>query len=639
MNFRCFLPTPAITLFKVLDSRLLVCCLCLVTLSSADSAVVRVEIVERSDLGKTGYEQIVGRLHFEIDPAQPGNAMIADVGLAPVNAAGRVSFSADLRIMKPKDPARSNGAAWVEIPNRGGRASLGSWITQHGFTVLNVGWEFDVPKAADKMCFEVPSARNHDGSSIRGVVSASFTPDKRTDEQTLTDLENYPPVNAEGPESRLIVRSRMAYPGGTEVARDSWSLDGKRIRLKGGFEPGKTYEISYLADAPPVAGLGYAAIRDAVAWLKHAPDSPAPVKHAYAFGSSQCGRFLRDFLYLGFNTDEENRPALDGVVAHIAGAGRLVLNRRWATPRSQGTFYTASYPFADTAQIDPVSGHAEGVLENPRVKVAPRIFYINTDTEYWGGGRVAALTHTDPAGTKDIDFPSNVRSYFLAGTQHGPAGFPPTAQADGAPLANPVNANPVTMALRMAMHRWVAEGVEPPPSVYPKLGDGTLVPVAEVRFPKVPGMGDPKTLKAGGRLSNPLWPDGAGEGAELPLLVPQVDADGNDLAGIRVPDVAVPLGTATGWVFRPESMGSPHELVPLRGAWIPFAATKIRREATHDPRPALEERYDSKETYLAKVKDVLQKLIAQRFLTEEELDPQMKQAGERWDWVMRSPAP
>ena len=607
--------------------------------SNSEAAVVRVEVTERSDLGQTGYEQIVGRLHFEIDPAQPRNAVIADVGLAPVNAAGRVSFSSDLRVLKPKDPARSNGAAWVEIPNRGGKAALSPWITQQGFTVLNVGWEFDVPRQADKLRIEVPAARNPDGSAIRGVVSATFTPDKPADEQTLTDLADYPPVNADGPDSRLVVRTRMAYPAGTEVPRESWSLEGKRLRLRGGFELGKTYEVSYLAEAPPVAGLGYAAIRDAVAWLKHAPDSPAPVKHAYAFGSSQCGRFLRDFLYLGFNTDEQERPTLDGVIAHIAGAGRLVLNRRWATPRSQAAFDTSSYPFADTAQADPVSGHAEGILKNPRVKHAPKVFYVNTAAEYWGAGRVAALTHTDPSGSKDIGFPPNVRSYFFAGTQHGPAKFPPTALVDGAPLANPVNSGPVVAALRLAMHRWVTEGTEPPLSVYPKLGDGTLVPVAQVRFPKVPGMTAPNALTGGPRLPNPLWPDGAGEGAELPLLVPQVDADGNDLSGVRLPDVAVPLGTATGWVFRPAALGSPHELVFLRGAWIPFATTKARREVMHDPRPAIEGRYDSKEAYLAKVEDVLQKLIQERFLTDEDLAPQLQQASARWDWVINQSAP
>jgi hypothetical protein len=612
----------------------------LLVLASASAEVVRLEITRRADLGDSAYEEIVGRLFFEIDPAHARNAVIADVDLAPVNASGKVEFASDLRILKPKDPARANGAAWVEIPNRGGPAPLSPWITRNGFTVLNVGWEFDLPRQPNNLLrIEVPSARHPDGSAIRGVVSAVFTPDKRTNEQTLTDLRDYPPVDVAGPDSRLIARTRMAYPAGTEIPRGSWSLDRGRLRLEGGFEAGTTYEISYLAEAPPVAGLGYAAVRDAVAWLRHGADSPAPVQHVYAFGTSQCGRFLRDFVYLGFNTDERERPVLDGVIAHVAGAGRLVLNVRWATPRTIGGFQTTSYPFADTAQPDPVSGHTEGILENPRVKHAPKVFYINTAAEYWGAGRVAALTHTDPAGTRDIDLPENVRSYFVAGTQHGASVFPPQSLVEGAPLANPVNPDPVVVALRLAMHRWVTAGIDPPPSAYPKLGDGTLIPVTAIRFPQVPGMTAPNGMQAGGRLPNPLWPDGAGAGTELPLLVPQVDADGNDVAGIRLPDVAVPLGTATGWVFRPAALGSPHEPVLLRGAWVPLATTETLRGQTQDSRPALDTRYGSKEAFLAQVTEVVQKLVRDGFLAQEDVAPQLRQAGERWDWVMRQTAP
>jgi hypothetical protein len=208
---------------------------------------------------------------------------------------------------------------------------------------------------------------------------------------------------------------------------------------------------------------------------------------------------------------------------------------------------------------------------------------------------------------------------------------------EGAPLANPVNAGASIQALRLAMHRWVAEGIAPPPSVHPKLADGTLTTVENVNFPAVPGMASPKTVTAGGRAANPQWPDGAGAGAALPLLVPQVDADGNDLAGIRMPDVAVPLGTATGWVFRPEAMGSPHEIYLLRGAWIPFAMTKARRDETRDTRPSIEERYASKDDYLAKVREVLEDLITRRFLDPSDLEPQLKQAGVRWDWVVGRP--
>lgn len=602
------------------------------------AAVVRVEVTARTDLGKTGYEQIVGRLHYEIDPALPGNAIIADVGLAPVNAAGRVSFSADLRLLKPRDAARSNGAAWFEIPNRGGKASLPAAMMQQGFTLVNVGWEFDVSDKKDALRLEVPRAKNKDGSPIRGVVSAQFTPDKKSEEVSFSDLIEYPPVDIKGPGSKLIVRTQAAFPGGDEVPRAKWRFSNNRLHLDGGFVPGRTYELFYLSEAPPVAGLGYAAIRDAVAWLKHDATSLAPVKQAYAFGSSQCGRFLRDFVYLGFNTDEQNRMALDGVMAHVAGGGRLVLNQRWATPRDLASFHTASYPFADSAQRDPISGQSEGVIDNPRVKHAPKIFYTNTAAEYWGGGRVAALTHTNVEGTRDIPFPDNVRSYFFAGTSHGPAPFPPTATAKDGLLADPINASATVNALRWAMHRWVAEGTAPPPSVYPKLSDGTLTPVAEIRFPKVPGITAPKTVKAGGRVRNPQLPDGAGEGTGLPLLVPQVDTDGNDLGGILMPDLAVPLGTAAGWVFRPKSTGSPHELVMLRGAWVPLAPTQAQREKMNDPRPSLEERYASKDEFMAKVKAAIKKLIEQRLMLDDDLEPQLKQAGERWDWVVRQPA-
>ncbi len=605
--------------------------------STASAEVVRVEVTERSDLDNN-YEQIIGRLHFEIDPTLPENAVIADVELAPVNAAGKVSFSSDLRIFRPKDSAHSNGAAWVEIPNRGGRGNLSSAMMAQGYTMMSVGWEFDVPKDPKRMSMEVPSARNLDGSPIRGGVSANFTPDKLTEAKLLTDVAVYPPVDIEGAESRLVVRTRAAYPGGEEVPREKWTLEDNRIRLEGGFEAGKTYEVFYLAEAPPVGGLGYAAIRDAVAWLKHDEKSLSPVKYAYAFGSSQCGRFLRDLMYLGFNTDEEGHQALDGLIAHVAGAGRLVLNKRWATPRGLGGYYTASYPFADTAQKDPVSGHSDGILENPRMKHAPKVFYTNMASEYWGAGRVASLTHTTPDGAEDIEFPENVRSYFFACTSHGPSSFPPRAPVEGALRTNPVNASASIRELREAMHRWVAEGIAPPESVHPKLSDGTLTPITEVRFPKVPGVAAPNAVGAGPRTPNPQWPDGAGGGSDLPLLVPQVDADGNDLGGIRMPDIAVPLATATGWVFRPDAYGSPEDFYLLRGAWVPLAATKAQREKNNDPRLSLEERYPSKEDFLGQVKAAVEKLIEQGFLAESDLESQIKQAGERWDWIVAEAA-
>jgi hypothetical protein len=620
-----------------LPARALLSILCVASFSASVAEVVRVEELHRKDLGDTGYEEIVGTLHFEIDPKRVGNAIIADIDLAPMNTAGRVSFSSDLRILKPKQDSPSHGAAWLEIPNRGGKTRLSSWVIEQGFTVVNVGWEFDVPEQPDKLRLAVPSARNLDGSAIRGVVSAVVTPDKRSEDLALTDLIDYPPVDLDGPDSQLIVRDQVAVPGGRVLPRELWTVKDQRLSLKGGFEPGKTYEVFYLAEAPPVAGLGYAALRDTVAWLKHGAGSPVKVKQVYGFGSSQCGRLLRDWIYLGFNTDEQERAVFDGVIAHVAGAGRLVLNQRWSTPRSVAGYHTASYPFADSAHQDPLSGHKEGLLENPRVKHRPKIFYINMAAEYWGAGRVAALTHTNPQGTQDIELPTEVRSYFFAATSHGAAPFPPTALVKGAPLANPVNTSASVVALRQAMHHWVTDDVPPPASVHPKLSNGTLVPIADVKFPQVPGLAAPNAVNAGGRVRNPQFPDGAGEGAPLPLLVPQVDADGHDLGGIRMPEVAVPLATATGWVFRPVALGSLQTFYLLRGAWVPFAKTQAERQAAGDPRPSLEERYSSKSDYLDQVKAAVEQLIQQRFLMAADLGPQLKQASARWDWVTSQP--
>jgi len=619
-------------------TRFLVPCLCLTAFSLAHAEVVRVEVTDRSDINATaGYEQIVGRMFFEIDPTHPCNRIIADVDLAPTNAKGRVAFSSDFRILKPKKAAGAPGAAWVEIPNRGGKAGLSSLVIQHGFTVMQVGWEFDVPASSGKMRIEVPAARQKDGTPIRGLVRATFMSSRNAEQAIVGDLADYPPVDPAGPDSRLIARASIAFPAGKEVPRDQWQLDGTRVTLKGGFESGRTYEVSYLAENPPIAGLGLAAIRDAVAWLKHDAGSLAPSRYAYAFGSSQCGRLLREFLYLGFNTDEHDRMALDGVMANVAGAGRLIINVRWSTPRATASFQTASYPFTDSAQFDPVTGLTDGIEENPRVKHRPKVFYMNTAAEYWGAGRVAGVSHTTPDGTRDVALPDNVRSYFFAGAQHGAAPFPP--KSDKTPLGSPVSPSPVTTALRLAMHRWVSEGVLPPASVYPKFSDGTLTLASKVPFPALPGIPSPHTATGGPRLPNPQWPNGAGAGKEVPLLVPQVDADGNDLGGIRLPDVSVPLGTCTGWVFRSTEIDGHREMVPLQGSWILFAKTRKERQQSGDPRPSLEERYAGKEAYLARVNESLEQLLKQGLLLADDLDSLRKQAEARWDWATSRKGP
>lgn len=387
--------------------------------------------------------------------------------------------------------------------------------------------------------------------------------------------------------------------------------------------------------APVAAGLGYAAVRDTVAWLKHATDSPVATQRAIAFGSSQSGRFLRSFLYLGFNADERQRQVFDGVMAHIAGASQLDLNRRGATPMSLGQFDATPFPFADAALRDPVTGVVDGLLDNARARTAiPKIFYTNSAVEYWGGGRSAALLHTTPDGRQDLAPPPHTRVYFLAGTQHVPARFPPTVARGGRALANPADYTPVLRALLLAMDAWLREGLEPPPSRYPRLADGTLVPIGELAFPALPDVSAPRDLQVGMRAANPLLPDDGGASAPLPYLVPQTDADGNELAGVRLPEIAVPLATHTGWQLRDAPAGGELALLPLVGAYHPLPATPAERAATRDSRAAITERYPTCAQYLDRVRAASAELVRDRYLLEADLPQLLDRAARHWQLRM-----
>ena len=280
-----------------------------------------------------------------------------------------------------------------------------------------------------------------------------------------------------------------------------WRVAGHTVTLDRGFVPGTTYEVSYRAANPPVAGLGYVAVRDTTAWLKHQPDALATVRFAYGYGSSQSGRFLRGFMYEGFNTDEHDRQVFDGVMAHIAGASRLALNERWAKPTGLGVYTATAFPFADASLRDPVSGAQDGLLDNARMGGhAPKVFYTNTPVEYWGTGRVAALIHTSPDGATDLALPDNVRVYFIAGTQHSPSRFPAEI-TNGQQTDNPVDYWWTMRALLLAMHKWVKEGVgaaaEPVPAA---AGSHAGAGERHWRFPSIAGVASPRSLTAGGRI-------------------------------------------------------------------------------------------------------------------------------------------
>ena len=607
--------------------------------ATAHAEVTRLEITRRADLPFAGYEKIEGRVYFAVDPANRRNTVIVDLERAPKNAQGRVEFSADFYAVRPKNGG--NGVAIVDVVNRGGRVTRmfnrvaagndpdvgDGFLLRRGFTVIAVGWEFDLPAGGDGLRIQVPAA-----TGITGIVRTIIEVDRRAATYSLADdVPAYPRVDADAADSALTVRNLLGDAPQT-IPRAQWRLAGDVVSLEGGFEPGRVYEIAYRVANPPVSGLGLAAVRDIASWAKHAADAVTPAKHVYAFGQSQTGRFMREFLYLGLNADERERLVFDGVIAHIAGAARIDVNRRGATPTA-GNAFVGTFPFSDRAQRDPITGATEGLLDNDRARQhQPKLFITNSSVEYWiDTGRAAALVHTTPDGARDAALGDNVRAYLFAGAQHTPGAFPPAAAGRGQQRANPLDYTLSLRALLVALDGWVREGTAPPPSRHPRMADRTLVRAQDVVFPAIPGVQSPRMIAPARRASNALLPSNGGEGAMQPLLVSQVDADGNDLGGIRLPEVAVPLATYTGWNFRTPGIGGTSRLIGNTGSYIPFARTRAEREARRDPRLSIEERHASRGDYLAKVRTVTDALVRERYMLAEDVDTAVSRANAHWE--------
>jgi hypothetical protein len=381
------------------------------------------------------------------------------------------------------------------------------------------------------------------------------------------------------------------------------------------------YELSYRSLDAQVAGVGLAAIRDAASAFRYGDGMPVRGRTAYVFGQSQSGRFLRQFLLEGFNVDERGRKVFDAVWPHVAGAGLGSFNERFAMP-GYSSFPATRAPFTDTA---PSGGSSGGILASYTPDHLPKVIHTNSPVEYWGQGRAAALTHTMPDGAADLPLLDTVRRYLLASAQHGEGSFPPRAGAGQQP-GNPTQHRPVLRALLRSLHSWVTTGAAPPASRYPRLADKTLTPVASVRFPAIPGVADPRTIEGPGTVV-------AGAVTMLPFLVPQVDADGNDLAGIRMPEVTVPLATTTGWNFRSERVGNPTTLLALAGTYVPFARTRADKASRGDPRAAIEERYRDRAAYLRRIRSAADALVKDGFLLGEDVPGVVERAGRHWDYA------
>jgi hypothetical protein len=650
---------------------------------SLPAAVTRVEISSRADLlaGKSfglagGYEKLRGKVYFAVDPRNPHNQVIVDLDKAPRNSKELVEFSADLYILSPKDLRRGNGTVLFEVCNRGNKgllpffnrsrgspdpkteADIGDgFLLRHGFAVVWLGWQFDVPRQEELMRLYASVASDR-GRPITGWVRSDFVLSKKVFDVSLADRNHipYPVQDPASSENTLTIRESVLGPR-RKFTRSEWQFaraepggvvaDPTRVYLKSGFEPGRIYEVVYRAQNPVVVGLGMAAVRDLISYFKQDPQTILPAQFAYAFGVSQSGRFLRHFLYQGFNADEKGRKVFDAVLSHVAGGGRGSFNHRFAQPSrdahpfSAFLYPTDIFPFADTEQVDPESGEKDGLLThslNP--SVLPKIFYTNSSYEYWG--RAASLIHTTVDGEADLPLMDNVRIYMFSGSQHGPGRFPPDLSADlNYRAQQKTNPNDFTWSMRallMAMDRWVRDGVTPPPSRYPRIADKTLVPLEDLAFPTLPHLRLPKHLHEAYRVNyGPDFKRGIIDfepprvGHAFPIRVPQVDGDGNELAGIRLPEIAVPLATYTGWNLRDPQIGAPDELAGMTGSYLAFPQTPEQRAKAGDSRVSIAERYTSKAQFLGLFVEAAISLMREGYLLPEDLPSLLDRATEHWD--------
>ena len=647
----------------------------LVVPSPIEARVVRIEIervesptFEGRSFGGVGpYEKLAGRVFGEVDPEVPENAIITDIELAPRNARGMVEYAADLLILRPVDPSKGNGRVFYELNNRGRMLSLGQlnnarsggndptaaadagngFLMRRGYTFVSSGWDATAAPDGTRLRIAVPIAVNPDGSPIVGPALEEFVVDN---DSTLTGGLTYPAASRDTTRGSLTVRTRYADVP-EPIDAGGWEyIDAHTIRLRPPgtpFDRGRLYELAYPARDPQVAGLGLAAARDAVAFLRHAATddegTPNPlagsVDHVLTMGISQAARFLRDFVHLGFNADEGGRRVFDGVLNWIGGASGGFFNYRFAQPFRTHRQHIArwfperEFPFANHLLTDPVTGRTDGRLERCRASgTCPRLMEANSANEYWVKG--ASLLHTDLEGN-DLPDPPEVRYYLFSSLPHA-AGIGSTGLGICQHPRNPLVANAGLRALLVALDEWVTTGVEPPASRVPRRADGSLavpLPREMVGFPSIPGVEYTGLMSTGdlfdygpgfdeGILTT-LPPESAG--SPYPVFVPRTDADGNDLAGIRLPAVAVPRATFTGWALRAPGFGGP-DLCDAAGQRIDFPATRDERLASGDPRPSLEERYPHSRAYVEAVAAAARELAGQRLLLAEDVGRIVREA-------------
>lgn len=632
------------------------------------------------------YEELRGTLRFALDPNSEANARITDVGQAPRNAAGAVEWSSDVSVILPADRSRGSGRLMLDVVNRGNRVALpnfnsadrlaidagvsddadislgNGFLMERGYTVVACGWQGDTPAFPALITMDGPDAQDAAGHALTGKVYTQLQSVEDTHNFLLSDKGHraYPAFDMNEADARLEVRDMPDGPASL-VPRSFWRFgrieedgsyvaDPDYICAERKFEKGRLYQIVYTTVGAPVLGLSFAALRDCVSWFKYGSeesDSPIPVSYAYAYGRSQTGRYLRTYIYNDFNRDEHGREALDGIIANVAGGMRGEFNQRFGqNSKDRNNMLTQLFPFASVPLTDPETGQTDSLHRRLDERGSQlRVFYTNTSAEYHRGD--ASLIHTDPDGTVDVDPGPNARIYHFTGTEHGTGAWPPTDTSDSGEgvsrtqnMRSVIDYTPLLRACLENLDRWVAEGVEPPDSRHPRIDDGTAAPTRKLRgvMDAIPNANYPRrhplphrrdyALKADVEQVTKMPPD---VGKVYGSLVSDVDSDGNEIAGIALPEVAVPVAAYTGWNLRHPEIGGDSQPLMFAGGTIPFARNAAERAASDDPRPSIAERYPSRQNYLERVRAVAESLVSERYLLDQDVERCVAQAAKLWD--------
>jgi hypothetical protein len=619
--------------------------------------------------GNTGqYQKITAKATIAVDPHHKLNQGIADIGISPVNDSGLVEAVADVVILRPIELSKGNGRIFYEVLNRGDKISFimmndAPWngyykdlnpanghLMNEGYTIVWSGWQADLPSGKNRMTLDAPILNDIVGISRDEII---FNHDYNPFVATLS----YPASSLDTNKATLTVRARQTDPRTSpedlkfeffatpRAGIEPYTNKQIVIHRPDGFDASAIYELIYEARDPIVMGLAFASVRDIISFLRYETEDNAgndnplllngkpATLFTYGLGISQSGRFVRDYLYQGFNEDEKSRIVFDGLIPDVAGSRKTWVNFRFAQPGQYSQEHEAhlqpgdQFPFTYGVITDHLTGKTDGILKRClKSNTCPKIFHTDTATEFWQAR--SSLVVTDTTG-KDIKLPDNVRAYLMASTPHSEGfGEEPHQLEYCQNLANPLQNGGPMRALLHALDLWVSEETEPPDSEFPSHKDGTLVSLDQniVGFPSIPGVSFPDVingLRVTDYSTNPPT-----EGKSYPVFIPKVDEDGNDIAGIRLPDVNVPIATYMGWNLGSEGFAK-GSLCSVIGSTIPFSITKLERQKSGDPRLSIKERYVNHDAYVNHIKEASKRLLKKRLLLKDDVDFYVELARKR----------